>query len=72
MAQQTQETLGTKDVKVLADRGYFSGEEILKCEQAGATPGLAASPVCRDPGIGGILPGQRLESGNGLGFGPMG
>jgi hypothetical protein len=34
MAQQTKETLGTKDLTVLADRGYFSGEEILKCEQA--------------------------------------
>ena len=34
MAQQTKETLATKDLTVLADRGYFSGEEILKCEQA--------------------------------------
>jgi transposase len=44
MAQQTQEVLGTKDLKVLADRGYFSGEEILKCEQAGATP-LVPKPL---------------------------
>jgi len=29
---------GCDDLKVLADRGYFSGEEILACEQAGATP----------------------------------
>ena len=35
MAEQTQEALGTKDLTVIADRGYFSGEEILKCEQAG-------------------------------------
>jgi hypothetical protein len=34
MAQRTKETLGTQDLTVLADRGYFSGEEILKCEQA--------------------------------------
>jgi hypothetical protein len=34
MAQRAQETLGTKGLTVLADRGYFSGEEILKCEQA--------------------------------------
>jgi hypothetical protein len=34
MAQQTKETLGTKALTVLADRGYFSGEEILRCEQA--------------------------------------
>jgi transposase len=44
IAQQTQETLGTKDVTVLADRGYFSGEEILKCERAGATP-LVPKPL---------------------------
>ena len=34
MAQQTKETLGRNDLTVLADRGYFSGEEILTCEQA--------------------------------------
>ncbi len=44
MAQQTREALGTKDLKVLADRGYFSGEEILKCEQAGMTP-LVPKPL---------------------------
>jgi hypothetical protein len=42
MAQQTRDTLGTKDLTVLADHGYFSGEEILKCEQAGMTPGAEA------------------------------
>jgi hypothetical protein len=44
MAQQTKETLGTEDLTVLADRGYFSGEEILKCEQAGMTP-LVPKPI---------------------------
>jgi transposase len=44
MAQQTKETLGTKDLTVLADRGYFSGEEILKCEQVGVTP-LVPKPM---------------------------
>ena len=44
MAQQTRETLGAKDLTVLADRGYFSGEEILKCEQAGMTP-LVPKPI---------------------------
>ena len=34
VAEQTKEALGTQDLTVLADRGYFSGEEILKCEQA--------------------------------------
>ena len=32
------------DLKVLADRGYFSGEEIMKCEQAGVTP-LVPKPL---------------------------
>jgi transposase len=44
MAQQTKETLGTKDLTVLADRGYFSGEEILKCEQVRVTP-LVPKPM---------------------------
>src|SRR5579863_4637658 len=35
MSQQTQETLGTDKLTALADRGYYAGPEILKCEQAG-------------------------------------
>lgn len=35
MAAQVKDAAGGKKVTVLADRGYFSGEEILKCEQAG-------------------------------------
>jgi len=38
MAQQAKAATGTDALTVLADRGYFSGEEILACEQAGATP----------------------------------
>jgi hypothetical protein len=34
MARQTKDTLGAEDLTVVADRGYFNGEEILKCEQA--------------------------------------
>jgi hypothetical protein len=34
MARQTNETRGAKDLKVLADRGYFNGEEFLQCEQS--------------------------------------
>ena len=47
MAQQTQETLGTQDLTVLADRGYFSGEEILKCEQA-EIKALVPKPLTRN------------------------
>lgn len=38
MTAQARAATGTKDLRVLADRGYFSGEEILACEQTGATP----------------------------------
>jgi len=38
MTRQAQAATGYADLRVLADRGYFSGEEILACEQAGATP----------------------------------
>jgi hypothetical protein len=43
MAQRTKETPQSDGLKVLADRGYFSGE-ILKCEQAGVTP-LVPKPL---------------------------
>ena len=29
---------GTKTLTVIADRGYFKGEEILACDHAGMTP----------------------------------
>jgi transposase len=35
MGQQTQEALGTDKFTALADRGYYAGPEILKCEQVG-------------------------------------
>ncbi len=35
MGQQTQEALGTDKPTALADRGYYAGPEILKCEQVG-------------------------------------
>ena len=38
MAQQAKAATGAENLSVLADRGYFSGEEILACEQAGVTP----------------------------------
>src|SRR5690349_24971124 len=37
MAKQTKEILGTDGLDVVADRGYFSGEEILACDMAGIT-----------------------------------
>jgi transposase len=37
MAEQARAASGIEDLNVVADRGYFSGEEILACEQAGMT-----------------------------------
>jgi transposase len=37
VAKQTKATLQTDTLEAVADRGYFSGEEILACDQAGIT-----------------------------------
>ena len=44
MAEQARSASGTERLTVLADRGYFKGEEILKCEQARITP-LVPKPL---------------------------
>lgn len=38
MARQVKEVAGVDRLTILADRGYFSGEEIVACEAVGATP----------------------------------
>lgn len=40
MALQSREALGSEDMEVIADRGYFKGPEILKCVEAGITPSV--------------------------------
>jgi transposase len=37
MAKQASDATGIKELTVVADRGYFKGEEILACEEAGIT-----------------------------------
>jgi transposase len=37
VAKETKATLQTDTLEAVADRGYFSGEEILACEEAGIT-----------------------------------
>nr|WP_295113216.1 IS1182 family transposase [uncultured Caulobacter sp.] len=37
MASKAKDALGVEELEVLADRGYFSGEEILSCEAMGVT-----------------------------------
>ena len=44
MAKQARSATGTEDLTVVADRGYFKGEEILECDQAGMTP-LVPKPL---------------------------
>ena len=41
MAEQAREATELKDIEVVADRGYFTGEQILACEQAGITAYVA-------------------------------
>ena len=38
MAERAREATGIDEPTVVADRGYFKGEQILQCEQAGITP----------------------------------
>jgi transposase len=38
MAGQAKAAMGTENLEVLADRGYFDSEEVLACEALGATP----------------------------------
>jgi transposase len=38
MAGAAKDAMGAETLEVLADRGYFNGEEVLACEAAGATP----------------------------------
>ncbi len=35
MAKKTCDAIDEKELTVLADRGYYKGEQILNCEQAG-------------------------------------
>src|SRR5215470_1738295 len=37
MAKETKATLEAESLDVVADRGYFNGEEVLACEEAGIT-----------------------------------
>jgi len=38
MALKAQEATGNKEITVLADRGYFSGAQVLSCEGTGVAP----------------------------------
>lgn len=38
MSEKAKAAMGVDDLQMLADRGYFSGEEIVACEALGVTP----------------------------------
>src|SRR5437867_13411281 len=38
MAEQARAATGIDELTVVADRGYFKGEQVLQCDQAGITP----------------------------------
>jgi len=38
MAQQAKAAMETRELNVIADRGYYNGDEILACNEAGITP----------------------------------
>ena len=37
IAQQAKTVVGSDNLRIVADRGYYKGEEILECEQSGIT-----------------------------------
>jgi transposase len=45
MSRQAKEVIGTDKLDVVADRGYFKGEEILACDEAGITTYLPQPQV---------------------------
>ena len=49
MAQAAKAALRSDNLDVVADRGYFKGEEILACEQAGVAVTLPKSRKPRAP-----------------------
>jgi hypothetical protein len=51
MSRQAKEAVGAEELTVLADRGYFSGPEVLACE------GLGIMPICPKP----MTSGARAE-----------
>ena len=38
MAEQARQAIGTEELTVVADRGYFKSEQILECTKSGITP----------------------------------
>ena len=41
-AVRTRQAIGAEEVTVLADRGYYNGDEVLACEGTGILPAMPA------------------------------
>lgn len=59
MAIRAQEVLGVEQVEVVADSGYYSGEEIARCEERGMTCYVPPIPL-KDPRKTGIFSAERF------------
>ena len=51
MAEKTKAALETDALDVVADRGYFSGTEILACDEAGCPSKLQPGRVASSPAL---------------------
>ena len=52
MSKQAKEAIGVDQLEVVADRGYYKGEEILACDKAGVTTYLPKPQVSANIGKG--------------------
>ncbi len=59
MARLARDAVGRKKLTVLADRGYFAGQEIVRCAQEGIRP-LVPKPLAHDHGRTRYDPAQVL------------
>ncbi len=60
MAKQAHEAMGVEKLTAVADRGYYTSDEILACEQAGITPVLPR-PQTGDKRLKGLFGRDRFH-----------
>ena len=60
MAKQAREATGIEELKVVADRGYFKGEEILACHKEGITTYLP-KPLTSPSQAKGLFPREKFR-----------
>lgn len=52
MGQKAQLSIGRKHITVIADKGYYSGERIKECQEAGITPYVARTQTSENKKLG--------------------